>query len=142
MHQASPTIHFSLHGSERLRVAPVFELSEAQEAELTRRARCAFECSRVRMALRARIVLLAARCAAGEGGRAKAGGTDHAEQARGGHALTLRELASKAGISDDTARAVEAGNLQTGLGAYLAMLWAPYRWSRTSCRWHRAARRP
>ena len=76
------------------------------------------------MALRARIVLLAARCAAGEGGRAKAGGTDHAEQARGGHALTLRELASKAGISDDTARAVEAGNLQTGLGANLAMLWA------------------
>lgn len=38
--------------------------------------------------------------------------------------LTLRELASKAGISYDTARAVEAGNLQTGLGAYLAMLWA------------------
>lgn len=38
--------------------------------------------------------------------------------------LTLRELASKAGIGYDTARAVEAGNLQTGLGAYLAMLWA------------------
>ena len=38
--------------------------------------------------------------------------------------LTVRELASKAGISYDTARAVEAGNLQTGLGAYLAMLWA------------------
>lgn len=38
--------------------------------------------------------------------------------------LTLRELASKAGISYDTARAVEAGNLQTGLGAYLAALWA------------------
>ena len=38
--------------------------------------------------------------------------------------LTLRELAAKAGISYDTARAVEAGNLQTGLGAYLAMLWA------------------
>ncbi len=38
--------------------------------------------------------------------------------------LTLRELASKAGVSYDTARAVEAGNLQTGLGAYLAMLWA------------------
>ena len=34
--------------------------------------------------------------------------------------LTLRELAAKAGI----ARAVEAGNLQTGFGAYLAMLWA------------------
>jgi transcriptional regulator with XRE-family HTH domain len=38
--------------------------------------------------------------------------------------LTLRELASKAGISYDTMRAVEAGNLQTGLGAYLAALWA------------------
>ena len=38
--------------------------------------------------------------------------------------LTLRELAAKAGVSYDTARAVEAGNLQTGLGAYLAMLWA------------------
>ncbi|MCX4162059.1 MULTISPECIES: helix-turn-helix domain-containing protein [Paraburkholderia] len=38
--------------------------------------------------------------------------------------LTLRELAAKAGISYDTARAVESGNLQTGLGAYLAMLWA------------------
>ncbi|HZV92082.1 MAG TPA: hypothetical protein VFF72_02630 [Caldimonas sp.] len=38
--------------------------------------------------------------------------------------LTLRELAAKAGISYDTARATEAGNLQTGLGAYLAMLWA------------------
>jgi transcriptional regulator with XRE-family HTH domain len=38
--------------------------------------------------------------------------------------LTLRELASKAGISYDTARAVEAGHLQTGLGAYLAILWA------------------
>ena len=39
MHQVSPTIHFGMHGSERLRVAPVFELSEAQEAELTRLAR-------------------------------------------------------------------------------------------------------
>ncbi len=38
--------------------------------------------------------------------------------------LTLRQLAAKAGISYDTARAVEAGNLQTGLGATLAMLWA------------------
>ncbi len=38
--------------------------------------------------------------------------------------LTLRALAAKAGISYDTARATEAGNLQTGLGAYLAMLWA------------------
>jgi transcriptional regulator with XRE-family HTH domain len=38
--------------------------------------------------------------------------------------LTLRALAAKAGISYDTARAAEAGSLQTGLGAYLAMLWA------------------
>jgi len=38
--------------------------------------------------------------------------------------LTLRELAAKAGISYDTARAAEAGNLQTGLGAYLVLLWA------------------
>ena len=41
-----------------MRVAPVFELSEAQEAELTRLARSVR--SSVRMALRARIVLLAA----------------------------------------------------------------------------------
>lgn len=38
--------------------------------------------------------------------------------------LTLRQLAAKAGISYDTVRAAEAGNLQTGVGAYLAMLWA------------------
>jgi transcriptional regulator with XRE-family HTH domain len=38
--------------------------------------------------------------------------------------LTLRELAAKAGISYDTARAVEAGNLLSGIGAYLAVLWA------------------
>jgi transcriptional regulator with XRE-family HTH domain len=38
--------------------------------------------------------------------------------------LTLRDLAAKAGISYDTLRAAEAGNLQTGLGAYLAVLWA------------------
>jgi transcriptional regulator with XRE-family HTH domain len=38
--------------------------------------------------------------------------------------LTLRDLAAKAGISYDTVRAAEAGNLQTGLGAYLALLWA------------------
>ncbi|MFT3820507.1 MAG: helix-turn-helix domain-containing protein [Rubrivivax sp.] len=38
--------------------------------------------------------------------------------------LTLRALAAKAGVSYDTARAAEAGNLQTGLGAYLALLWA------------------
>lgn len=38
--------------------------------------------------------------------------------------IALRELASRAGISYDTARAVEAGNLVTGLGAYLAVIWA------------------
>jgi transcriptional regulator with XRE-family HTH domain len=38
--------------------------------------------------------------------------------------FTLRALAAKAGVSYDTVRAVEAGNLQTGLGAYLALLWA------------------
>jgi transcriptional regulator with XRE-family HTH domain len=37
--------------------------------------------------------------------------------------ISLRELASRAGISYDTARAVEAGNLLTGLGAYLALIW-------------------
>ena len=58
MHQVSPVMHFGMHWSERLRVAPVFELSEAQEAELTRLARSV--CSSVRMSLRARMVLLAA----------------------------------------------------------------------------------
>ena len=58
MHQVSPTIYFGMHWSERLRVAPVFELSEAQEAELTRLARSVR--SSVRVSLRARIVLLAA----------------------------------------------------------------------------------
>jgi transcriptional regulator with XRE-family HTH domain len=38
--------------------------------------------------------------------------------------LTIRQLASRAGISYDTARAVEAGNLMTGLGAYFALIWA------------------
>lgn len=38
--------------------------------------------------------------------------------------LTLRELAAKAGIGYDTARAVEGGNVQTGIGAYLALAWA------------------
>jgi transcriptional regulator with XRE-family HTH domain len=38
--------------------------------------------------------------------------------------LTLRELAAKAGVSYDTVRAAEAGNLQTGMGAYLVLLWA------------------
>ena len=38
--------------------------------------------------------------------------------------IALRELASRAGISYDTARAVEAGSLVTGFGAYLAVIWA------------------
>jgi transcriptional regulator with XRE-family HTH domain len=38
--------------------------------------------------------------------------------------FTLRELAARAGIAYDTARAVETGNVQTGLGAYLALAWA------------------
>jgi transcriptional regulator with XRE-family HTH domain len=38
--------------------------------------------------------------------------------------IALRKLALRAGISYDTARAVEAGNLLTGLGAYLAVIWA------------------
>ncbi len=49
---------------------------------------------------------------------------EHLATARKRRRLTLRELAAKSGVSYDTARAVEAGNLQTGLGAYLAMLWA------------------
>lgn len=38
--------------------------------------------------------------------------------------LTLRELAARAGIAYDTARAVETGNVQTAFGAYLALAWA------------------
>jgi transcriptional regulator with XRE-family HTH domain len=38
--------------------------------------------------------------------------------------LTLRQLAAKAGVAYDTARAVETGNLMTGLGAYFAVIWA------------------
>jgi transcriptional regulator with XRE-family HTH domain len=38
--------------------------------------------------------------------------------------LSQRELASRAGISYVTLRAVEAGSLLTGLGAYLAAIWA------------------
>lgn len=38
--------------------------------------------------------------------------------------LSQRELASRAGISYVTMRAIEAGNLLTGLGAYLAAVWA------------------
>ena len=38
--------------------------------------------------------------------------------------LSQRELASRAGISYVTMRAIEAGSLLTGLGAYLAAIWA------------------
>jgi transcriptional regulator with XRE-family HTH domain len=38
--------------------------------------------------------------------------------------LTLRELAAKAGVAYGTARAAESGNIQTGIGAYLALAWA------------------
>jgi transcriptional regulator with XRE-family HTH domain len=38
--------------------------------------------------------------------------------------LTLREAAARAGIAYDTAGAVERGNLMTGFGAYLALIWA------------------
>lgn len=38
--------------------------------------------------------------------------------------LSQRQLASRAGISYVTMRATEAGNLLTGLGAYLAAIWA------------------
>lgn len=38
--------------------------------------------------------------------------------------LTLRELAAKAGVAYDTARAAESGNIQTGIGVYLALAWA------------------
>jgi transcriptional regulator with XRE-family HTH domain len=44
--------------------------------------------------------------------------------ARKRRSLTLRELASKAGIAYDTCRAVEQGNLMTGIGAYFALIWA------------------
>jgi transcriptional regulator with XRE-family HTH domain len=38
--------------------------------------------------------------------------------------LSQRALAARAGISYVTMRAVEAGSLLTGLGAYLAAIWA------------------
>ena len=51
-------LYFGLHWSEQLRVAPVVELSEEQEAELTKLARS--KRTSVRLSQRARIVLLAA----------------------------------------------------------------------------------
>lgn len=50
--------YFGLHWREQVRVAPVVELSEEQRAELTRLARS--KRTSVRLAQRARIVLLAA----------------------------------------------------------------------------------
>jgi transcriptional regulator with XRE-family HTH domain len=38
--------------------------------------------------------------------------------------LSLRELAQRAGVNHKTAAAVEAGGLLTGMGAYLALIWA------------------
>jgi transcriptional regulator with XRE-family HTH domain len=38
--------------------------------------------------------------------------------------LSQRKLASRAGISYVTMRAVETGSLLTGLGGYLAVIWA------------------
>jgi transcriptional regulator with XRE-family HTH domain len=49
---------------------------------------------------------------------------DRLRFARKRRRLTLRELAAKAGIAYDTARAAELGNLQTGIGAYIALAWA------------------
>ena len=58
MNCASPMLYFGLHWREQLRVAPVVELSEEQEAELTKLARS--KRTSVRLSQRARIVLLAA----------------------------------------------------------------------------------
>lgn len=44
--------------------------------------------------------------------------------ARARRRLSQRELASRAGVSYVTLRAVETGNLLTGLGAYVAVIWA------------------
>ena len=54
----SPTLYFGLNWSEQLRVAPAIELTDEQERELARLARS--KTTSVRLAQRARIVLLAA----------------------------------------------------------------------------------
>ena len=54
----APMLYFGLHRSEQLRVAPVVELSEEQEAQLIKLARS--KRTSVRLSQRARIVLLAA----------------------------------------------------------------------------------
>ena len=38
--------------------------------------------------------------------------------------IPLRALAERAGVNHKTAAAVEAGSLLTGIGAYLALIWA------------------
>lgn len=38
--------------------------------------------------------------------------------------VSMRALAERAGVNHKTAAAVEAGNLLTGIGAYLAVIWA------------------
>ncbi|HUA23584.1 MAG TPA: helix-turn-helix domain-containing protein [Steroidobacteraceae bacterium] len=38
--------------------------------------------------------------------------------------ISLRELAKRAGMNHKTAAAVEAGSLLTGIGAYIALIWA------------------
>jgi transcriptional regulator with XRE-family HTH domain len=38
--------------------------------------------------------------------------------------VSLRALAKRAGVNHKTAAAVEAGSLLTGIGAYLALIWA------------------
>ncbi len=38
--------------------------------------------------------------------------------------IALRELAKRAGVNHKTAAAVEGGSLLTGVGAYLALIWA------------------
>lgn len=38
--------------------------------------------------------------------------------------IPQRELAERAGIAYETERAAEAGSLSTGIGAYLALIWA------------------
>ena len=58
MNCAAPMLYFGLNWSEQLRVAPVVDLSEDQEARLTKLARS--KRTSVRLSQRARIVLLAA----------------------------------------------------------------------------------
>jgi transposase len=58
MNLPAPMVYFGLHWSGQLRVAPAIELTDEQESELSRLARS--KTTSVRLAQRARIVLLAA----------------------------------------------------------------------------------